>query len=121
MPEPVEFPELSNKEANVHEGHNVTVRCYSDAVPAPTYSWYRKYKDFRGQVREEKIGDDNNSGLMTLHNVMINDTGEYKCVASNKPNGKTGQQFFKQDIMQLKVMCKFRNLFHLFLKIFSFH
>jgi Immunoglobulin I-set domain. len=105
--EDVEFPDILNEEASVNEGTNVTVRCFSDAVPRPTYSWSRKYKDFRGQNREEKIGDDNESGLLTLHNIMINETGEYKCIATNYPNiKKPSQSYSKQDTVNIKVICK---------------
>ena len=85
----------------------MTVRCFSDAVPPPFYSWYRKFKDFRGQFREEKIGEDNKSGELTLPNIMINETGEYKCIAFNYPDlDKPAQVYSKQDTMKIKVICK---------------
>lgn len=96
-----------DKEASVNQGHNVTIRCESDAVPAATYQWYRKYKDARGQVREEKLGSPNQSGKLTLYNVQVNETGEYKCIAYNYPNQKNkDQRYSKQDTMEVKVLCK---------------
>ena len=107
IPEPVEFPNLVNKEASVNQGHNITIKCYSDAVPPATYSWFRRYKDFRGQVREEKLGEDNKSGELTLYDVKVNDTGEYKCLAFNFPDSKFPNSLHpKHDVMTLKVLCK---------------
>eukprot|EP00111_Clytia_hemisphaerica_P007411 TCONS_00021549-protein len=105
VPEPVRFPDHLDKEASVNQGHNVTIRCESDAVPAATYQWYRKYKDARGQVREEKLGSPNQSGKLTLYNVQVNETGEYKCIAYNYPNQKNkDQRWSKQDTMEVKVL-----------------
>ena len=107
IPEPVEFPDLLNKEASVNQDTNVTIKCYSDAVPAATYSWFRRYKDLRGQVREEKLGDDNQSGELTLYNVKVNDTGDYKCLAFNRPDPKLPNSMYtKHSEMKLKVLCE---------------
>lgn len=115
IPEPVEFPNLVNKEQSVSQGHNVTIKCYSDAVPAATYSWFRRYKDFRGQVREEKLGDDNKSGELTLYNVQRNNSGEYKCLAFNYPDPKFPNSLHpKNDVMMLKVLCKFFFTLHIY-------
>ncbi|KAH9500373.1 hypothetical protein Btru_071631 [Bulinus truncatus] len=81
---PVTGVKLSkNPNGTLYEGNSVTLRCYADGNPPPTYTW-------------TKVGDENRtlSGVMdgldstlTITNISIaSDSGSYNCSSSNMVN-----------------------------------
>lgn len=64
----------------------MTVRCWSDANPPPTYNWYKVIKTFVGTYERERLGGDSTSGLLKLAHIDRNDTAQYICEAFNRPN-----------------------------------
>ncbi|KAH9488769.1 hypothetical protein Btru_059710 [Bulinus truncatus] len=81
---PISNVQLS-RPGTLYEGNSVTLSCYSDGNPSPTYNW-------------TKVGDENttltgamdgSSSTLTLTNLNISDSGTYNCTASNTVNGLT--------------------------------
>ena len=76
-------PEITThpKSENIKEGGNVTFSCNSTANPLPTTSWT---KDESAITNDSRISFSVVNKVLTITNVNRNDSGEYRCVASNK-------------------------------------
>ena len=76
-------PEITShpKSVDIKEGGNVTFSCNSTANPLPTTSWT---KDESAITNDSRISFSVVNKVLTITNVNRNDSGEYRCVASNK-------------------------------------
>jgi len=52
---------------------NITLLCQADGLPEPSFSW-----KFNGNLANGAV-----QNAFTLPNVVVNDTGNYTCVAAN--------------------------------------
>ncbi|XP_040581372.1 protein amalgam [Lepeophtheirus salmonis] len=63
----------------VRKGTSITIECRANGNPTPTVTWTRKGLPFNRPGAETS----NNGMTLTLNNVGRNDSGAYKCRASN--------------------------------------
>ena len=96
-------PEITShpKSVDIKEGGNVTFSCNSTANPLPTTSWT---KDKSPITNDSRISYSVVNKVLTITNVNRNDSGEYRCVASNKLGNDTSKA------AELNVKCKFLGL-----------
>ena len=96
-------PEItSHRESeDIKEGGNVTFSCNSTANPLPTTLWT---KDESPITNDSRIIFSVVNKVLTITNVNRNDSGEYRCVASNKLGNDTSKA------AQLNVECEFVGL-----------
>ena len=93
-------PEITShpKIGDIKEGVNVTFSCNSSANPLPTTSWT---KDELPVTNNSRISFSVVNRVLTITNVNRKDSGEYKCVASNKLGNDTSKA------AELNVKCEF--------------
>ena len=96
-------PEITTrpKSRDIKEGGNVTFSCNSTANPLPTTSWT---KDESAITSNSRISFSVVNRVLTITNVNRKDSGEYRCVASNKLGNDTSQA------AKLNVKCEFIGL-----------
>ena len=96
-------PEITShpKSVDIKEGGNVTFSCNSTANPLPTTSWT---KDESPITNDSRISYSVVNKVLTIMNVNRKDSGEYRCVASNKLGNDTSKA------AELNVKCKFSGL-----------
>ena len=96
-------PEITShpKSVDIKEGGNVTFSCNSTANPLPTTSWT---KDESPITSNSRISYSVVNKVLTITNVNGNDSGEYRCVASNKLGNDTSKA------AKLNVKCEFIGL-----------
>ena len=96
-------PEITShpKSVDIKEGGNVTFSCNSTANPLPTTSWT---KDKSPITNDSRISYSVVNKVLTIMNVNRKDSGEYRCVASNKLGNDTSKA------AELNVKCKFSGL-----------
>ena len=96
-------PEITShrKSVDIKEGGNVTFSCNSTANPLPTTSWT---KDKSPITNDSRISYSVVNKVLTIMNVNRNDSGKYRCVASNKLGNDTSKA------TKLNVKCKFIGL-----------
>ena len=93
-------PEITShpKSVDIKEGGNVTFSCNSTANPLPTTSWT---KDKSPITNDSRISYSVVNTVLTIMNVNRKDSGEYRCVASNKLGNHTSEA------AELNVKCEF--------------
>ena len=93
-------PEITSnpKSVEVKEGGNVTFSCNYTANPLPTTSWT---KDESPITNDSRISYSVVNKVLTIMNVNRKDSGEYRCVASNKLGNDTSEA------AELNVKCEF--------------
>ena len=89
------------KSRDIKEGGNVTFSCNSTANPLPTTSWT---KDESPITNDSRISYSVVNKVLTIMNVNRKDSGEYRCVASNKLGNDTSEA------AELNVKCEFIGL-----------
>ena len=96
-------PEITThpESEDIKEGGNVTFSCNSTANPLPTTLWT---KDESPITNDSRIIFSVVNKVLTITNVNRNDSGEYRCVASNKLGNDTSKA------TQLNVECEFVGL-----------
>ena len=96
-------PEITShpKRVDIKEGGNVTFSCNSTANPLPTTSWT---KDKSPITNDSRISYSVVNKVLTIMNVNRNDSGKYRCVASNKLGNDTSKA------AKLNVKCEFIGL-----------
>ena len=96
-------PEITThpESEDIKEGGNVTFSCNSTANPLPTTLWT---KDESPITNDSRIIFSVVNKVLTITNVNRNDSGEYRCVASNKLGNDTSKA------AQLNVECEFVGL-----------
>ena len=93
-------PEITShpKSVDIKEGGNVTFSCNYTANPSPTTSWT---KDESPITNDSRISYSVVNKVLTIMNVNRKDSGEYRCVASNKLGNDTSEA------AELNVKCEF--------------
>ena len=93
-------PEITSnpKSVEIKEGENVTFSCNYTANPLPTTSWT---KDESPITNDSRISYSVVNKVLTIMNVNRKDSGEYRCVASNKLGNDTSEA------VELNVKCEF--------------
>ena len=93
-------PEITSnpKGVEIKEGGNVTFSCNYTANPLPTTSWT---KDESPITNDSRISYSVVNKVLTIMNVNRKDSGEYRCVASNKLGNDTSEA------AELNVKCEF--------------
>uniref|UniRef100_A0A0A9W2X0 Hemicentin-2 n=2 Tax=Lygus hesperus TaxID=30085 RepID=A0A0A9W2X0_LYGHE len=79
-------------------GTDAILICYFTGIPVPSVTWTRKIKDSITAVEDrEGAHAVQNSGqaTLTLHNVILEDTGTYYCEASNGVGRKKIQMYLE--------------------------
>ena len=96
-------PEITThpESEDIKEGGNVTLSCNSTANPLPTTSWT---KDESPVTNNSRVNFSVVNKVLTITNVNRKDSGEYRCVASNKLGNDTSKA------AELNVKCKFLGL-----------
>ena len=96
-------PEITThpESEDIKEGGNVTFSCNSTANPLPTTLWT---KDESPITNDSRIIFSVVNKVLTITNVNRNDSGEYRCMASNKLGNDTSKA------AQLNVECEFVGL-----------
>ena len=96
-------PEITTRPKNrdIEEGGNVTFSCNSTANPLPTTLWT---KDESPVTNNSRISFSVVNKILTITNVNRNDSGEYRCVSSNKLGNDTSKP------AELNVKCEFIGL-----------
>ena len=89
------------KSGDIKEGGNVTFSCNSTANPLPTTSWT---KDESPITNNSRISFSVVNRVLTITNVNRKDSGEYRCVSSNKLGNDTSKP------AELNVKCEFIGL-----------
>ena len=79
------------------EGHNVTLSCNATGNPLPTISWTRNGSLVHASGR---INFSDGKKRLTITDVNRTDSGEYRCVASNRVGHDTS------NATKLDVQCK---------------
>ena len=64
----------------------MTLSCYASGNPEPTISWTKDGSAIGSNSRISLLG---NNKQLTITNVNRTDSGEYRCVASNKLGNDT--------------------------------
>ncbi|XP_055962583.1 hemicentin-1 [Sorex fumeus] len=65
---------------NVREGSSVSLECESNAVPAPSISWYRNGRLIVGSPQLDVLAD---GQVLHIREAQVSDTGQYVCRAVN--------------------------------------
>ncbi|KAK7506394.1 hypothetical protein BaRGS_00002506 [Batillaria attramentaria] len=78
-PEILEHPAAGQVEI---EGSAKRLTCSANAIPSPVYSWFHN-----GQLK----GQNSSTGVLRLQNLRQSDSGEYRCLASNKLGSELSQ------------------------------
>ncbi|CAH1238941.1 MST1R [Branchiostoma lanceolatum] len=77
---------VSSPQANITVGDDVTIRCScEDGMPEPKFRWTKhrlRARDTSDLPNSATV--DENSGLLTIRNVQLRDSGIYSCVADNR-------------------------------------
>ena len=96
-------PEITThpESEDIKEGGNVTLSCNSTANPLPTTLWT---KDESPVTNNSRVNFSVVNKVLTITNVNRKDSGEYRCVASNKLGNDTSKA------AELNVKCKFLGL-----------
>ena len=76
------------KSQPVRAGASVTLRCKATGYPAPEYKWVKDGMELPDGVDEE----------LTLDHVIVEDSGKYWCIVSNRKNAE------KSNAVELKVL-----------------
>ena len=66
------------------EGDNVTLQVTVTGVPLPEVTWFKGPQQVRKSARIMTRKDSNEARTLIIRDVDLNDSGEYKCVATNK-------------------------------------
>ena len=93
-------PEITThpESEDIKEGGNVTLSCNSTANPLPTTLWT---KDESPVTNNSRVNFSVVNKVLTITNVNRKDSGEYRCVASNKLGNDTSEA------AELNVKCEF--------------
>ena len=93
-------PEITSnpKSVEIKEGGNVTFSCNYTANPLPITSWT---KDESPITNDSRTSYSVVNKVLTIMNVNRKDSGEYRCVASNKLGNDTSEA------AELNVKCEF--------------
>jgi len=84
------------------EGGNLTLSCNATGNPVPTISWTRDGSPVNTSGR---ISFSENKKELTITDVSRTDSGEYRCVATNRVGNDTS------NAATLNVQCKYSDLF----------
>ena len=78
----------------------MTLSCNADGNPVPTISWTRDGSPINATGSNYRISFSEDKKQLTIANVSRTDSGEYRCVASNKLGNDTS------NAATLDVQCK---------------
>ena len=82
------------------EGDNVTLSCNATANPMARISWSRKGSPVDNSDNSSRISFSADKKQLTITNVNRTDSGEYRCVPSNKLGNDTSNE------AKLDIQCK---------------
>ena len=100
----MEYP----KNQTTIEGSNVTFLCVASGVPVPRISWTINGTAIN-VTTNPRINLTGDGQQLTVTNVNRTDSGEYRCVASNKVGNVTSMA------VKLTVQCKDTNKWSIYL------
>ncbi|XP_078697272.1 protein amalgam-like [Branchiostoma floridae x Branchiostoma belcheri] len=65
------------------EADPITLQCVADGNPPPNITWVKDGGRLKSPPRSQPVSKDVRASSLVLPRVRLNDTGEYKCTASN--------------------------------------
>ncbi|CAH1240650.1 HMCN1 [Branchiostoma lanceolatum] len=65
------------------EADPITLQCVADGNPPPNITWVKDGGRLKSAARSQPVSKDVRASSLVLSRVKLNDTGEYKCTASN--------------------------------------